>query len=119
MTWDEFCNGAKKAAEKAADKINRTADLAALQVKLAMAEKKLNDAYAVLGRASYLHFETEEDNTDAVVAACAGVDRAQAVCNKLKAQIAEMEAANKQEKTEGQAATEEDQAATNEQATEE
>ncbi len=91
MTWDQFCKDMKKAADKAADKINQTADLAALQVKLGIAEHKLNDAYATLGRVAFQHFSQKDNNADAVAAACEAVKKAQKVCNKLKADIANAE----------------------------
>ncbi|MBQ8213689.1 MAG: hypothetical protein IJZ80_06740 [Clostridia bacterium] len=87
MTWDEFCNGVKKAAGKAADKINQTADLATLQVKLTMAEHKLDDAYAELGRAAYRHFTDENSSAELVSVMMKGVAEAQKAVDDLKAQI--------------------------------
>ena len=37
-----------------------------MQVKLSMAEKKLEEAYAELGKAAYHHFCNEESTADAV-----------------------------------------------------
>lgn len=87
MTWDEFCNGVKSAAGKAADKINQTADLATLQVKLTMAEHKLNDAYAELGRAAYRHFTSDDSSAELVSLMMTGVTEAQKAVDDLKAEI--------------------------------
>ncbi len=59
MTWDEFCNQARKTVGKTADKINRTADIAALQVKLSILENKASEAYERLGRVAYAHLSSE------------------------------------------------------------
>ena len=100
MTWDEFCNGVKKAAGKAADKINQTADLATLQVKLTMAEHKLDDAYAELGRAAYRHFSDENSSAELVSVMMKGVTEAQKAVDDLKAQIEALKADEEKDKTE-------------------
>ena len=87
MTWDEFCSGVKKVAGQAADKINQTADLATLQVKMTMAEHKLNDAYAELGRAAYRHFTNENSSAELVSVMMADVTEAQKAVDELKSQI--------------------------------
>ena len=76
MTWDEFYGKVKTTVGKAADKINQTTDLATLQVKLSMAEHKLKDAYAELGRSAYKHFSEEDSSADAVAASMSLVDEA-------------------------------------------
>ena len=53
MNWEEIYGGIRAFAGRAATKINHTADMAALQVKLSMAERKLEEAYASLGKASF------------------------------------------------------------------
>ena len=87
MTWDEFCSGVKKAAGKAANKIEQTADVATLQVKLTMAERKLSDAYAELGRAAYRHFTNENSCAELVSVMMTGVAEAQKAVDDLKEQI--------------------------------
>ena len=99
MTWDEFCSGFKKAAGKAADKINQTADLATLQVKLTMAEHKLDDAYAELGRAAYRHFTDENSSAELVSVMMKGVADAQKAVDDLKAQLEALKADDKKQKT--------------------
>ncbi len=99
MTWDEFCNKAKKTVSKAADKINQTADLATLQVKLSMSEHKLEEEYAELGRVAYKHFTEENSSADEVAKAMEAVGAAQAVVDDYKKQIADLQKRNADGKT--------------------
>ncbi|MBO5294381.1 MAG: hypothetical protein J6B71_03955 [Clostridia bacterium] len=87
MTWDEFYGKVKTTVGKAADKINQTADLATLQVKLNMAEHKLKDAYAELGKAAYKHFSDDESSAETVAATMTLVEEAQKAVDALKAEI--------------------------------
>ena len=87
MTWDTFCDQVKTTAGKAADKINQTADLATLQVKLALAERKLTDAYAELGRVAYLHFSESEHIAGEITTAMENVEAAIGVVEDYKAEI--------------------------------
>ena len=105
MTWDEFCNGVKKAAGKAADKINQTADLATLQVKLTMAEHKLDEAYAELGRAAYRHFIDEANGAELVSLMMKGVVDAQKVVDDLKSQIEALKTEEEKQKNENSSKT--------------
>ena len=84
MTRDEFYSNVKKKAIYAADKINQTADLATLQVKLSLAEHKLNEAYAELGRVAYQHFLSEDSQADHVANAMKPVEEAIANVESLK-----------------------------------
>ena len=94
MSWDNFYDSFKRAAGIAADKINHTADLATLQVKLSLAEHKLDEAYAALGRVAYQHFASEESHVDEVTVAMTAVEEAQKNVNDLTAQIEKIKAAN-------------------------
>lgn len=87
MEWNQFCNKVKEVAGKTADKINQTADLASLQVKLSVAEHKLADAYEALGRVAYRHFCEDENTADAVAEAMTAVAAAQKDVDDLKDQI--------------------------------
>ena len=89
MSWNSFCNGFKKAVGTAADKINQTTDLATLQVKLGVAERKLEAAYAQLGRDAYRQFTTEEDVVAAVEKSMKRVAAAQKVVDSLNVRIEE------------------------------
>lgn len=94
MSWDTFCESVKKVAGQAADKINQTADLAALQVKLSMAESRLKDAHEGLGQVAYRHFSEEENTADDVAAAMKEVTKCRAACDKLRAEIEECKRKN-------------------------
>lgn len=98
MTWDEFYGKVKTTVGKAADKINQTTDLATLQVKLSMAEHKLKDAYAELGRSAYKHFSEEDSSADAVAASMSLVDEALKAVDALKAEIEKLKADGQTEK---------------------
>lgn len=93
MSWDSFYASFKRAVGTAADKINQTTDLAALQLKLGVAEHKLEAAYAQLGRDAYRQFTTEEDVVDAVEKSMKLVEDAQRVVNDLNARIEACKAA--------------------------
>ena len=88
MTWDNFCASVKKTASKAADQINYSADLASLQVKLSMAEQKLEKAYAALGKTAYQHFTGDENTADAVAKAMLLVEEEKKAVLALKRKIA-------------------------------
>ena len=74
MNWDDVCNRVKKAAEKTADQINYSTDLATLQVKLSMAQSRLEKAYTALGKTAYGHFTGEENAAEAVAEAMLRVE---------------------------------------------
>lgn len=98
MTWEEFREGMRMAASLAAEKINQTMDLTALQIRVTSTEKKLTAAYADLGRVSYRHFTTEESHAEAVAAAVAAVTAAMREAEEAKARYAEAKAAAEAEK---------------------
>ena len=87
MSWDNFYNTVKQTAILAADKINQTADLATLQVKLSLQERKLEEAYTALGKLAYAHFLSQEDKTEAITAAMDAVDAEMKQVEALKSQI--------------------------------
>lgn len=93
MSWESFCSSFKKAVGTAADKINQTTDLAALQVKLGVAEHKLNEAYAEFGRIAYRHFTTEEGSVEDLPAKMTQVEAAHKAVRDLEAQIEACKAA--------------------------
>lgn len=89
MSWESFCDSVRRAADRAAEKLNQTADLAALQVKLSMAESRLKDAYTELGRLAYSHLSREGELTEEVSAAMKKVESCLAECKTLQDKIAE------------------------------
>ena len=97
MTWDEFCVKAKKAVGKTADKINRTADIAALQIKLSTLESKASEAYERLGRVAYAHFSNENaDLTEKLSKRMAEVEEALKGVAQMKAKIEQLKASDQE-----------------------
>ena len=76
MDWNHVYSNLKHLANRAAVKINQTADIATLGVKVSMAEKRLEEAYAALGRVAYEHFTSDEDHSERVASAVSGVNDA-------------------------------------------
>lgn len=94
MNFDELYGGVKHVARRAAKKVSETADLASLQIKLSAAQGKLEEAYTLLGRTSYLHFTSEEDYSERVAIAVGNVEAAKKKVDEIKAQIADAKAKN-------------------------
>ena len=74
MNWNEIRGRVKKAAAKTAAEINYSTDLATLQVKLSLAEGRLEKAYTALGKIAYGHFTGEENAAEAVAEAMLRVE---------------------------------------------
>ena len=89
MDWNEIYSGFRRFADRAAEKINRTADIASLQMKLSMAQKKLDDAFLALGKISYVHFTSENDESQRVASAVASIEHIKMEIHALEAQIKE------------------------------
>ena len=96
-SWNEFCQSVKRVANQAADKIGQTADLATLQVRLSVAEHKLEEAYAELGRLTYQQRDTQPTDQEKADLANAikTVGTRFAECQDLKKQIEDAKAAGK------------------------
>ncbi|MBR3893985.1 MAG: hypothetical protein IKJ35_02445 [Clostridia bacterium] len=87
MTWDELCSKVKTGADVALEMIHQTTDLATLRVKLSMAEHRLKEAYAVLGRAAYRYFSEKTVSAETIAEAMAAVEKEKAAVDAIKAQI--------------------------------
>ena len=90
MNWEEIYSGIRSFAGRAATKINQTADMATLQVKLSMAERKLEETYAALGKVSFGHFVEDKENFDAISACITDVKNAMLEIRSIKQQIEEL-----------------------------
>ena len=90
MNWEEIYSGIRSFAGRAATKINQTADMAALQVKLSMAERKLEEAYAALGKASFGHFVEDKENYAEISARITEVKNAMLEIRSIKQQIEDL-----------------------------
>lgn len=87
MNFDSIYSSMKDFAVRAADKLTHSADVATLQVKLAMAEKRLDEAYRVLGKLAYRNFAGKEDSADKIQSAMSAIDAIKSEMKALKAQI--------------------------------
>ena len=106
MKWDDVYGSFKRFAAHTAVRLNQTADIASLQVKLSAAEKNLDDAYGLLGRISYQHFTSDDDHSERVLAAVKAVEQAKEEVraamenvNEAKRRAAEQKAAYEADKT--------------------
>ena len=90
MNWEEIYSGIRSFAGRAATKINQTADMATLQVKLSMAEHKLEETYAALGKASFGHFVEDKENFEQISARITDVKNAMLEIRSVKQQIEEL-----------------------------
>ena len=90
MNWEEIYSGIRSFAGRAATKINQTADMATLQVKLSMAEHRLEEAYAALGKASFGHFVEDKENYAEISARITEVKNAMLEIRSVKQQIEDL-----------------------------
>jgi len=86
MTWDELCSKVKTGADVALEKISQTTDLATLRVKLSMAEHRLKEAYALLGKDAYRYFSEKTVSAETIAAAMAAVEKEKATVDAIRAQ---------------------------------
>ena len=101
MMWDEFCTKAKRTVGKTAEKINRTADIAALQIKLSSLENKAADAYERLGKVAYAHLSNENaDLTEKLAQRMAEVEEALQNVAQMKEKIEQLKKQDQETKTE-------------------
>lgn len=97
MSWEELYQDTKRLANQAAKKISHAGDIASLQIQLSIAEEKLEEAFATLGKTCYLHFTTKKNCADAVAKAIDDVKRAKVEVASLRAQIEQEKARDKTE----------------------
>ena len=90
MKLEELYDQVKITAEKAADKINKTTDLAALQVKLSVAQNHLKEAYAALGHAVYLQMKLGQDQAAKIVSLLEKITEAKKEVADLETQIKQL-----------------------------
>lgn len=112
MNFDSIYSSVKDFAVRTADKLTHSADVATLQVKLAMAEKRLDEAYKNLGKLAYRNFSGKEDSAEKLQNAMSAVDVVKAEMKALKAQIEQKkrEAAEAEQKAREEAAARKAQA---------
>ncbi len=105
MDWNHVYSNLKHLANRAAVKINQTADIATLQVRVSMSEKKLEEAYAALGRVSYEHFTSDADHSERVAQAVSGVNDALLALRTLKAELDAAKKCAEESKTQSETET--------------
>lgn len=89
MNWDEVMESVKKVADATAKKVSQTADIASLQVKRTLCERKLEAAHAKLGRIAFRHFTEETDLSEEIAGAVKEVDLLMREVKDWDAQIAD------------------------------
>ena len=95
MGFEELYGQVKGTVEIAAEKINRTADIAALQVKLGVSEHKLNEAFAELGRASFEYFDDAQSfDANRMAKLLSSVKAAKQVRDNYQKQIEELKSSS-------------------------
>lgn len=106
MNFDSIYSSVKDFAVRTADKLTHSADVATLQVKLAMAEKRLDEAYKNLGKLAYRNFSGKEDSAEKLQNAMSAVDAVKAEMKALRTQIEQKkrEAAEAEQKAREEAA---------------
>lgn len=98
MSWDSFRKQVKNLTNQAAVKINRSADIAALQAKLSAAKRMLEDAYTELGKAAYPHFAAgKAAQADQISLAMKNINNAKREIATLQAKIKELKGENASE----------------------
>ena len=88
MSWDSFREQVKNLTEKASAKINRSADIAALQAKLSAAKRTLEEAYTELGKAAYPYLASKDEaQEDKIKLAMNAVKKARREVASLQAKL--------------------------------
>ena len=95
-SWNEFCDDARRFANKAAKKTGQLAHGASLRLKLEAIKNKLSAQYEKLGRLTYKQLNSGETQAEKISDVIAAIDKLREEEKELKTQIA----AQKEEKTE-------------------
>lgn len=95
QTWKDFCASINKVANKAAVKIEELSDSAALHVKAKSLDVKLCEAYERLGRLYY-------EQLGGQVGRAADIDHEVEQIDRLKAELADIQAQIAQNKKKGE-----------------
>ena len=66
MDWKELQENTKALTDIAAQKFSEMSDLASLHLKLKTAEYRLRVLYEELGKVSFKHFTTEDDQVEKI-----------------------------------------------------
>ena len=95
-SWNEFCDDARRIANKAAKKTGNLAHSASLRIKLESTKNKLSAQYEKLGRLTYKQLNSGETQAEKISEIISSIDTLREKEKEIKSQIA----ACKEEKTE-------------------
>ena len=97
-TWNEFCSGVGRIANKTVKKTGEVAHSASLHIKLENCKSKLSSAYEKLGRLTYQQIKSSESQADKISEIIATIDSLREDLSAIEAKIAEDKAKKAAEK---------------------
>lgn len=102
--WSTVKDGAARATNKAIRKTGEVADVAAIYVKIKMAEAKLDGYYTTLGKLTYKQLKTGESQAEKIKPIVDGIDASREKIRLLREKLEE----EKQRKKDAKSARPED-----------
>ena len=102
--WSTVKDSAARATNKVIRKTGEVADVAAIHVKIKMAEAKLNGYYTTLGKLTYKQLKTGESQAEKIKPIVDGIDASREKIRLLREKLEE----EKQRRKEAKAAKPED-----------
>ena len=97
-TWNEFCSGVSRIANKTAKKTGELAHSASLHIKLENNKAKLSSAYEKLGRLTYKQLKTSVSQAELISEVIATIDTVNADISAIERSIADEKAKKAAEK---------------------
>ena len=86
-SWNEFCDDARRFANKAAKKTGDLAHSASLRLKLETTKTRLSSCFETLGRLTYKQLITGESQAEKISEVIAEIDKLREEEKELKKQI--------------------------------
>jgi hypothetical protein len=96
--WNGMRTEVGRAANKAIKKTGEVADVAAVYVKIKMAEAKMDGYYTTLGKLTYKQLKTGESQAEKIKPIVDGIDTCRAKISALKAKLEEEKQRRKDER---------------------
>lgn len=118
-TWNEFCSGVSRVANKTAKKTGEIAHSASLHIKLENYKSKLSSAYEKLGRLTYKQIKSSESQAEKISEIIATIDTLREDVAAVESKIAENKAKKAAEKEQEKAEKSAKEAAKEEETSEE
>lgn len=97
-TWNEFCSGVSRIANKTAKKTGEIAHSASLHIKLENHKSKLSSSYEKLGRLTYKQLKTAVSQAELISEVIATIDSIRADISAIETEIEEEKAKKAAEK---------------------